>query len=257
MKKETETMKKFIVGNWKMNGTQSTATALAGGIAQGLQQEPGLAQKADFCVCPPFAHIATVRQALPVAVHVGGQDCSAQPNGAFTGEVSSEMLLDLGCGYVILGHSERRQYHGESDADVAAKAAKAHQDGLKTIICVGETDAERQAGKAESVVSQQLKAGIPASATAQNLVIAYEPVWSIGTGKTPSPEDVKAIHKVIRENLKEKLDNSAAVRILYGGSVKPENAKTLLTIDNVDGALIGGASLKAEQYLAIAREAVA
>ncbi len=249
-------MKKLIVGNWKMNGLQADAVALAGAIAAGLKAEPDLAAKADFCVCPPYLHLAGVAQHLSENVKLGGQDCAATPNGAFTGDISSEMLKDIGCTHVILGHSERRQYHEEDDATVATKAAKAHQDGLVTIICIGETDRERLNGKAEAVVSQQLKMSVPASSTAENLVIAYEPVWSIGTGKTPSPADVEAIHKVIRENLKEKLDNYAAVRILYGGSVKPENAATLLTIPNVDGALIGGASLKADQYLAIARNSV-
>lgn len=247
-------MKKLIAGNWKMNGLSADAALLAREIKGGIEAEQNLACLCDFCVCPPYVHISIVQQILgDLSISVGAQDCAATPNGAYTGDISSEMIKDLGCDYVILGHSERRQYHDEESATVAAKAAKAHQDGLITIVCVGETDEERQRGIQEDIVSKQLIDSIPASATAENLVIAYEPVWSIGTGKTAQPADVETMHRVIREKLKEKLDNSAAVRILYGGSVKPENAASLLTIKNVDGALIGGASLKADQYLAIAR----
>jgi triosephosphate isomerase len=244
-------MKKLIAGNWKMNGSVSAARTLAKDIAAGLGT---LRERCDFVVCPPALHLSVVKEALDeTAVAVGGQDCALTENGAFTGDISAEMLADFGCSYVILGHSERRQYHKESDATVAAKGALAHKKGLITIICIGERESERDAGKAEGVVAAQLEGSLPASSTAENTVIAYEPVWAIGTGKTATPEDVRAMHLFIRAKLKEKLADSAQMRILYGGSVKPENAGALLSIDNVDGALIGGASLKADQYLGIAR----
>jgi triosephosphate isomerase len=163
------------------------------------------------------------------------------------------MLADAGCKYVILGHSERRQHHGETDKEVAAKAKLAWGAGLITIICVGETDKEREQGQQESVVGRQLGEALPDGVTSENTVIAYEPVWAIGTGKNATPDDVKAMHRFIRDKLKEKLADSANMRILYGGSVKPDNAAGLFVVENVDGALIGGASLKADQYLAIAK----
>jgi triosephosphate isomerase len=250
-------MKKLIAGNWKMNGTLSSAGDLARSLVGGLGKSSDLAEKLDFCVCPPFLHLEKVQGVLAAqgAVALGAQDCALTVNGAYTGDISAEMLLDIGCRYVILGHSERRQYHGETDEMVAAKAAKAHEKGLVAIICVGETEKERESSLAEEVVGGQIRKSLPASANAENTVIAYEPVWAIGTGKTPTAEDVKAMHAFIRGILKEKLDNPDAIRILYGGSVKPENAGVLLNIDNVDGALIGGASLKAEQFLAIAAAA--
>lgn len=244
-------MKKLIAGNWKMNGTLREAL----GLAEALSAQIGadLAAQVDFCVCPPFIHIGAVGVSLSPLIALGGQDCSETGNGAYTGDVSAAMLKDIGCRYVILGHSERRQYHGEIDALISKKAEKAHESGLISIICVGETEAQRESGKAEAVVIEQLKGSIPPSGNSSNMVIAYEPVWAIGTGKTPTAEDVAAIHAVIRKTLQEKLDNSGAIRILYGGSVKPENAATLLCLPNVDGALVGGASLKADQFLAIAK----
>jgi triosephosphate isomerase len=187
------------------------------------------------------------------ALRVGGQDCSTHDTGAFTGDIAAPMLKDVGCSAVILGHSERRQHHAESDQTVATKAVQAHQAGLMTIICVGETEAQRLAGQEKTVVKQQLDGSIPAGATASNTVIAYEPVWAIGTGKTATPADVADMHAFIRGILVEKMTDGAGVRILYGGSVKPDNAAELLAIRDVDGALIGGASLKADQYLAIAK----
>lgn len=236
-----------------MNGTESGALALIGGIANGMEN---LAARCDLLVCPPMLHIQAVRDFIRgagLAVALGVQDCAATANGAFTGDISAQMLKDFGCDYVILGHSERRQYHHETDAMISAKAAAAHAQGLVTIICVGEKENERDAGYERDVVEGQLLGSIPATATAQNTVIAYEPVWAIGTGKTATPDDVATMHKFIRSKLKEKLADSEKVRILYGGSVKPDNAAALFAIDNVDGALIGGASLKADQYLAIAR----
>lgn len=244
-------MKKLIAGNWKMNGTLREALSLTEALS--TQGNADLAEQVDFCVCPPFVHIGAVGVSLSPLVALGGQDCSETGNGAYTGDISAAMLKDIGCRYVILGHSERRQYHGETDDLIARKAKKAHEAGLVTIICVGETEAQRDLGKAEAVVIEQVNGSIPTSSNYENIVIAYEPVWAIGTGKTPTAEDVAVIHAVIRKTLQEKLDNSDAIRILYGGSVKPENAATLLCLPNVDGALVGGASLKAEQFLAIAR----
>ena len=240
-------MKKLIAGNWKMNGDLASALDLTRAVAAGTT--PDLRLKCDFLICPPFVHLARVRANLgpePHGIMLGAQDCSERGNGAFTGDISASMLADCGCGAVILGHSERRQYHAESDALVAAKAAQAHQAGLMAVICVGETEAQRSAGDHFSVVEAQLKGSIPASATPENTVIAYEPVWAIGTGKTATPEDVRSMHEFIRKSV-------PSFRILYGGSVKPDNAAELLATPNVDGALIGGASLKADQYLAIAK----
>lgn len=252
--------KKLIAGNWKMNGTLAEARALAVGIADGLESELSLLEGCDFVVCPPFVHVGAVGAALaePVGgavVSLGAQDCAAVENGAYTGDVSAAMLVDAGCDYVILGHSERRQYHKETDSLIAAKAKAAQAAGLITIICVGESEDERASDAQDAVVAAQLAASIPDGATAQNCVIAYEPVWAIGTGKTARVEDVAAMHLFIREKLKERLADSAQMRILYGGSVKPDNTGDLMRVDHVDGALIGGASLKADQYLGIARAA--
>ncbi len=241
-------IKKLIAGNWKMNGTLSEAEALAKALGQPLAS-------VDMCICPPFPHLVTVAKAKDSAIFLGSQDCSSRDNGAFTGDVSASMLKDIGCQYVILGHSERRQYQGETDKLVAEKAQKAHAQGIITIICVGETEAERIAGQQNQVVSDQLKGSIPPSATAENLVIAYEPVWAIGTGKIPTLDEIRDIHQLIRNQLQEKLDNSDSIRILYGGSVKPENAHDIFAVPHVNGALVGGASLKPEQFLAIAKAA--
>ena len=189
----------------------------------------------------------------PVAV--GGQDCSPEAFGAHTGDISAEMLKDAGASYVIVGHSERRIDHGETDSQVAAKAAAAQRAGLKVILCVGETEAERAAGQAEARVAAQLEKSLPAAPVAGRLAIAYEPVWAIGTGVTPTPQDVVAMHGFLRRRLKALLGDGEAVRLLYGGSVKPRNAAELLRSPDVNGALVGGASLKAAEFLAIANAA--
>lgn len=248
--------KKLIAGNWKMNGGVESAKSLAAAVAEGIRAERALLDRCDFVICPPFLHLAAVQGVLsgtaaPVAL--GAQDCAFAESGAYTGDVSAPMLKDFGCSHVILGHSERRQYHKEDNALIAKKAALAHANGLVSIICVGETEAQRAAGKESDVVENQLIESIPTGATAENTVIAYEPVWAIGTGKTATVEDVRSMHAFIRRRLQESLADFAKVRILYGGSVKPDNAKELLAVPDVDGALIGGASLKADQYLAIAR----
>lgn len=247
-------MKKLIAGNWKMNGNREQAKSLITDIVNGIHNEPGVLNVCDFVVCPPFVHLGILRHSLTNVPHIalGGQDCAFTENGAYTGDVSPAMLKDMSCGYVILGHSERRQYHEESDETVRKKAEAAHAKGLITIICVGEGETEREAGRQERVVARQLLGSMPMSATAENTVIAYEPVWAIGTGKTATPEDVGAMHAFIREKLNGKLANHESLRILYGGSVKPDNAGALFDVPNVDGALIGGASLQAGQFLGIA-----
>lgn len=251
-------MKKLIAGNWKMNGSLAEAASLTEAIVHGVDKDHSLLDRCDFVVCPPFIHIETVFGTIQEHSHVlsvGAQECSKFENGAYTGDISAGMLTDIGCTHVILGHSERRQYHNESDALIAEKAQAAHGCDLTTIICVGETEQEREQGNAFDVVGAQLEKAVPEGSNAHNTVIAYEPVWAIGTGKTATAEDVKAMHQYIRDKLKEKLADFAHVRILYGGSVKPNNAQELLSVPNVDGALIGGASLKADDYLAIADSA--
>jgi triosephosphate isomerase len=237
----------LVAGNWKMNGLRASAGELETIIA-GARALPN----ADFIVCPPatlVARFAALAQGSRVAI--GGQDCHAEPAGAYTGDIAAEMLKDAGAGAVIVGHSERRHYHGETDAMVRAKALAARRAGLLAIICVGETRAERDAGKTQAVVRAQLDGSLPDGFC--DFVVAYEPVWAIGTGVTPTQNDVADIHRFIRENLCARYgDAGQGIRILYGGSVKPGNAKELLGIDNVDGALIGGSSLKADEFLAIA-----
>jgi triosephosphate isomerase len=251
-----EFMKKLIAGNWKMNGSADSARNLVKEILAGISEDKSLLDRNDFTVCPSFVHITLVKKEIAkggLPVTFGGQDCAVTEDGAFTGDISASMLKDLGCEYVILGHSERRQYHKESNTLVADKAALAHKHGLKTIICIGETESEREAGKEKEVVGRQFDESLPESSNSENTVIAYEPVWAIGTGKTATPDDVAEMHSFIRGKLADRFENPTLTRILYGGSVKPENAAELFAVDNVDGALIGGASLKSGQYLAIAK----
>ena len=243
--------RKLIAGNWKMNGLHADGVALATGIAGRLKAAGSVAF--DLLVCPPATLIWPVASAVKGSgVAVGGQDCHPKIGGAHTGDISPSMLADAGCSHVIVGHSERRQDHKESDALIAAKAAAAHAAGLIAIICVGETLEQREAGQAGAVVGGQLAGSIPAGATAANTVIAYEPVWAIGTGRTATPADVAEIHALIRADLVKRLESGSAVRILYGGSVKPSNAAELMAVPDVDGALVGGASLKVEDFLGIA-----
>lgn len=252
-------MKKLIAGNWKMNGTAGDALALIGDICETLKSSPDLYDHNDFVVCPPHLHVSMISNSVEShseQLSVGIQDCSVNDFGAYTGDTSAAMAAELGCKYAILGHSERREYQQEMDELVAQKAAAAHKQNLIAIICVGETDEQRDAGQEKEVVGSQLDKSIPLGSNAVNTVIAYEPVWAIGTGKTATPEDVAEMHEFIREKLKEKLEDSQDVRILYGGSVKPSNAAELFAVPNVDGALIGGASLKAEDFLSIAKASV-
>jgi triosephosphate isomerase len=212
-----------------------------------------------MAVCPPFTLIAKVGEAIAdSAITLGAQDCHAAEKGAHTGDVSAAMLADLGCRYVIAGHSERRTDHGEKDADVKAKAEAILANGLAAIICIGETEKERDAEKTLEVVKSQLAGSLPDGAKASNTVIAYEPVWAIGTGRTPSNDEVQEVHALIRAELASALgeDQAGGIRILYGGSMKPENARDLLSLPDVDGGLIGGASLKAEDFWAIAQSCV-
>jgi triosephosphate isomerase len=232
----------LIAGNWKMHGSLREAAALAEGVAAGAS---GL--KAELLVCPPFPYLVPVAAALQgKAVAIGAQDCHAEAKGAHTGDVSAPMLKDVGASYVILGHSERRADHGETDAAVRAKAGAALAAGLTPIVCVGETLAEREAGKAEEVVSGQLAGSLPEGFVAAGGVVAYEPVWAIGTGRTPTEADIAAMHTAMRGLV------GKTTRLLYGGSVKPGNAAAILALANVDGALVGGASLVAADFLAIA-----
>ena len=246
-------MKKLIAGNWKMNGSLAANEALLGALAQGLDAKPAC----DIAVCVPAPYLASV-QALRAdkpglaGLALGGQDVSAHASGAFTGEVSAAMLKEFGCRYVIVGHSERRQYHLESDAVVADKARAALAAGVTPIVCVGETLAEREAGHTEEVVKRQLAAVIHANGHCiSEIVVAYEPVWAIGTGKTASPEEAQAVHAVLRAQLKAATDQFARVRILYGGSMNAANAATLLVQPDIDGGLIGGAALQAGDFLKI------
>jgi triosephosphate isomerase len=237
----------LVAGNWKMN------VAAPAEFAKMVEGARGLTA-IDIMVCPPatlLAELAVAARDSPM--RIGGQDCHAEPAGAFTGDIAAEMLKGAGASAVIVGHSERRTYHRETDADVRAKALAARRAGLLAIVCVGETRAEREAGRALEVVGKQLDGSLPAGATAENLVVAYEPVWAIGTGLTPTPGDVAEMHGFIRRNLAERFAAAGeGIRILYGGSVKASNAKELMGVTDVDGALIGGASLKADEFLAIA-----
>jgi triosephosphate isomerase len=216
--------------------------------------DAGKAGAAELAVCPPATLLAQAALALKGGkVSLGAQDCHAKDSGAFTGDIAAPMIKDAGAQYVIVGHSERRQYHSETDAVVKAKAEAALKHGLIAIVCVGETRAEREAGKAIAVVSTQVRGSLPAGGAPETVVVAYEPVWAIGTGLTPTPADVAEVHAAIRKLLGEVYGAAGAkLRILYGGSVKPSNAKELLGLANVDGALVGGASLKAVDFLAIA-----
>ena len=232
-----------------MNGLEASAGEFAGIVAGAA----ALREKADLMVCPPATLAMRFVEIAAGAVAIGGQDCHAEPSGAFTGDISAEMLADLGATAVIVGHSERRSYHHETDADVRAKALAAWRAGLTGILCVGETQEQRAAGREIAVIGAQLDGSVPDGATAPRLVVAYEPVWAIGTGLTPTVADVTAVHAFIRGRLLARFPGAGeGIRILYGGSVKPSNARELLSVPNVDGALVGGASLKATEFLAIA-----
>ena len=237
-----------------MNGGARDGTTLAREIAERVDDK--LKGKADILICPPFINMEGVQFECEEAdIAVGAQDCSEFDNGAYTGEISASMLAEAQCEYVILGHSERRQYQSEQDDLISKKAVKAHENELITIICVGESESERDSEKQEDVVGAQLEKSVPDCATAENTVIAYEPVWAIGTGKTASTDDIRAMHAFIRAKLQKRFGDGGQFRILYGGSVKPDNASEIFAVPNVNGALIGGASLKADDFVEIIRAA--
>lgn len=249
----TRSIRPLVAGNWKMNGLRAEL-AIAAEVAKGYA--PELRSKVDLAICPPASLLFMASAALIGSrIATGGQDCSTQAAGAFTGEISAAMLADAGATYAITGHSERRTLHGETSAIVKAKAEAAQKALLVPIVCVGETREEREAGKALAIVRKQIRGSVPEGATAATLVVAYEPVWAIGTGLTPTPQDVAEMHEAIRIELGKLVGKAAAagVRLLYGGSVKPLNAAELMNVANVDGALVGGASLKADEFLAIAK----
>lgn len=238
-------MRSLVAGNWKMNGLRSALGEIER-IAEAVAADP---PHAEVLICPPSTLVAQSVVQAAGRIAIGGQDCHAEPSGAFTGDVSAEMLRDAGALFVIVGHSERRQFHRETDADVAAKTTAAWRAGLTAIVCVGETEAERDAGKALEVVTAQLAGSIPLGADASRLAVAYEPVWAIGTGRTPAPGEIVEMHGHIRTELvRGRGDEGRHVRILYGGSVKPANAREILILPDVGGALVGGASLKAADF---------
>ncbi|MBU6268071.1 MAG: triose-phosphate isomerase [Sphingomonadales bacterium] len=240
-------LRPYIVGNWKMNGTRATLSE-ARAIDRAAARHPAV----DVALAPPFTLIQSMAEAVQ-DIGVGGQDCHARASGAYTGDISAAMLLDAGARFTIVGHSERRALHAEDDATVQAKADAALAGGLTVILCVGETEAERDSGQAEAVVAGQLEGSLPRGENAAaSLAVAYEPVWAIGTGRVPSVEDVGAMHRAVRAKLVEIYgDAGGGVRILYGGSVNAGNASELLGADEVSGALVGGASLTAEGFSAI------
>jgi len=242
-------IKALVAGNWKMNGT--TAALKEPRLLAGMLRDVKL--KCDVLVCPPATLARRVKSVMKGSkIKVGGQDCHPKASGAHTGDISAEMLKDAGCTAVIVGHSERRTNHGESDELVASKAVAAQAAGLTAIICIGETLEQRKSGKTLEVVSSQLKGSLPGGARAANTVIAYEPVWAIGTGLTPTVQEVAEVHSHIRKELESALgDEGANMRILYGGSVKPSNAAELMAAAHVNGALVGGASLKAADFIGI------
>ena len=248
----TPGVRPFVAGNWKMNGLSASLVEIE---AMRWAVDGGEAGEAELAVCPPATLIALAAAKLKGSrLSLGAQDCSPEPGGAFTGDISAAMLKDAGATYVIVGHSERRTYHHETNELVRAKAEAALKAGLIAIVCVGETQAERQAGEQAAVVIRQLRRSLPAGGTSETVVIAYEPVWAIGTGVTPTPGDVAVIHNGIRALLAEVGGSSAArTRVLYGGSVNPTNAAAILALANVDGALVGGASLDAQSFWTIAR----
>ena len=251
----TPGVRPLVAGNWKMHGLRADGLALARAVAESA----GGAGGAELLVCPPFTLLREVSAALEIGpVGVGAQDCHAAAKGAHTGDVSAPMLRDAGARFVILGHSERRADHGENDAAVLAKAEAALAAGLVPLVCIGESEGQRLAGEAEAVVTRQLDGSLPDGFAGAGSVVAYEPVWAIGTGRTPTESDVAAMHTAIRARLRARFgDAGGRLRILYGGSVKPANAAAILALENVDGALVGGASLVAADFLAIAGAAKA
>ncbi len=251
----TEGIRPLVAGNWKMNGLRRSVDTIE---AVKNRAASGVLEAIEMLICPPATLISlAIKTVDTVPIHIGAQTCHPNESGAHTGDLAPEMLVDVGASYVLTGHSERRVDHGESDATVHAQTVGAWRAGLCAVVCVGETREEREAGNAISVVASQLAGSIPDGATAATTVVAYEPVWAIGTGLTPTVDDIAAMHDAIRGELSQRFgDEGASMRILYGGSVKPGNAAEVLAPNNVDGALVGGASLSAADFMGIA-EAVA
>ncbi len=239
--------RKLAAGNWKMNGSRAALHEVD--LLKQAIPEPTV----DVVLCPPATHLAWMREHIHQStLRTGGQDCHARHHGPHTGDISATMLADVGATFVILGHSERRTDHGETDADVAAKVKAAWAAELTAIVCVGETEAERDAGQTLDVIARQVEGSVPDGAEARNTVIAYEPVWAIGTGRTPTDDQIAEVHAALRALLHRRFPAEAeGIRLLYGGSVKPSNARQIFALPNVDGALVGGASLKASEFSAI------
>jgi triosephosphate isomerase len=247
----TRAIRPLVAGNWKMNGLKASLAEIA--KLKTLLATHGAVPQTDVMICPPATLVAAVAaEAKESTIEVGGQDCHAKASGAHTGDIAAEMLADAGATAVIVGHSERRTDHGETDAIVQAKAEAAHRAGLVAIVCIGETADQRKAGETLEVVTGQLAGSLPQASMAANTVIAYEPVWAIGTGLTPTAADVAEVHATLRKALEDRFGSEGArMRLLYGGSVKGSNAKELMGVPHVDGALVGGASLKADDFFAI------
>lgn len=240
--------RKLAAGNWKMNGTLASLAEVE------MLMRDCAGAGVEMLICPPATLLRPMADRVGQgAVAVGGQDCHAKESGAHTGDISAEQLRDAGATYVIVGHSERRADHGETDSAVAAKAVAAHRAGITSIICVGETEAQRDAGETLAVIARQLAGSVPDCATAENTVIAYEPVWAIGTGRTPTADQIAEVHAAMRDALVARFADGDGFRLLYGGSVKPSNAAEIFGIAHVDGALVGGASLKAADFAPIVK----
>ncbi len=254
-RKMTNTPTPLIAGNWKMNGLAADSLSTIGELIDKAAKAGSM--RCDILICPPAVLLRDMASAAnSSAVNIGGQDCHMNEKGAHTGDISAEMIADSGATYCIVGHSERRTDHGETDAVVQQKASAVHRAGLIAIICVGEILEERESGTTLGVISKQLSGSIPSGCNSENTVIAYEPVWAIGTGKTSTADDVRQVHAHIRQEISGKIDGSDATRLLYGGSVKGSNADELMAVANVDGALVGGASLKSEDFWPIVNSCI-
>ena len=252
MKPESQPRRPLLVANWKMNGLHADGLARAGALADHAADGDGAG---DIVVCPPATLLFALRAVFAgTRIALGGQDCHAEAEGAHTGDLSAPMLADAGCAYVIVGHSERRAGHGERDEAVADKAAAAHAAGLAAIVCVGESSGDRDAGRALAAIGRQVERSLPAGSTPANTILAYEPVWAIGSGRTPGPADIEAAHAEVRAGWERLFSGSgAALRVLYGGSVTARNAGEILAVPGVDGVLVGGASLSADAFWQICR----
>ncbi len=243
-------MPKTVIANWKMHGLSADGRALARAVCADADK---IADRVGLALCPPATLLTLIGTITDgTAVSLGAQDCHAETSGPFTGDIAAEMLADLGCALVVVGHSERREGHGETDDQVRLKAEAAHRAGLRAVICIGETLEQRDSGAAEATVLQQLTHSVPTSGNADNTLLAYEPLWAIGTGRTADTETIARMHNAIRDSLKQRFADGEDIAILYGGSVKPENAAAIMATSEVGGALVGGASLNADDFLAIA-----